>query len=109
MGIHRNCCAQFEPVDGGLLRVARTVSQNVAAYRQASSQGSQVDDNLAGGVVTPPLPRPPFLMRQSLTIPNLIDQAYPNDVAPLMGPPSLPQRQHSVRPPPTLTRQASNA
>ena len=106
MGIYRSCCAQFEPVDGGLLRVTRAVSQNVASYRQASSQGFQVDDNLAAGVPITPNPQPPYLMRQSLTVPHLIDQAYPHGGAPPMEPPALPQRQHSVRP---LPRQTSNA
>ena len=68
MGLYRNCCAQFEPVEGGLLRATREVSQNIAVHRTASSQnGDKADNDIVLGV---PDTQPPYLERQSPLIPD---------------------------------------
>ena len=103
MGLYRNCCAQFEPVNGGLHLATREVSQNIAVHRTASSQnGYQEENNVVLGI-----PQPPYIVRQS---PNISD--------PITSPPPLMRQSPNIRstPPaltpmrqPTFNRQASNA
>ncbi len=63
MGVYKNCCVQFEAKHGELLRATRAVSENIAVYRNASSQGTH-DSDFAFGATEPQSTDPPPLVRQ---------------------------------------------
>ena len=71
MGVYRNCCVQFEANHGELLKATRAVSENIAVYRNASSQGTH-DSDFALGTLESQNYNPPPVVRQTYNPPNVL-------------------------------------